>query len=104
MKGVPLRLELGPRDIENNQCVICRRDNGEKIVVSLDELEDKIPQLLAAVHEGMFNKALERRNQMTYDAHNSEEMRRLLITNPALYALCGVVNVSVKMHLKRVLA
>ena len=40
MKGVPLRLELGPRDIENNQCVICRRDNGEKITVSLDELEE----------------------------------------------------------------
>ena len=82
MKGVPLRLELGPRDIENNQCVICRRDNGEKIVVSLDELEDKIPQLLAAVHEGMFNKALERRNQMTYDAHNSEEMKEIADNKP----------------------
>ena len=82
MKGVPLRLELGPRDIENNQCVVCRRDNGEKIVVSLDELEDKIPQLLAAVHEGMFNKALERRNQMTYDAHNSEEMKEIADNKP----------------------
>ena len=82
MKGVPLRLELGPRDIENNQCVICRRDNGEKIVVSLGELEDKIPQLLAAVHEGMFNKALERRNQMTYDAHNSEEMKEIADNKP----------------------
>ncbi|MBQ7106067.1 MAG: proline--tRNA ligase [Clostridia bacterium] len=82
MKGVPLRLELGPRDIENNQCVICRRDNGEKIVVSLDELEDKISQLLAAVHEGMFNKALERRNQMTYDAHNSEEMKEIADNKP----------------------
>ncbi|MBR5011818.1 MAG: proline--tRNA ligase, partial [Clostridia bacterium] len=51
MKGVPLRLELGPRDIENNQCVICRRDNGEKITVSLDELESKIPELLKAVHD-----------------------------------------------------
>ena len=82
MKGVPLRLELGPRDIENNQCVICRRDNGEKTVVSLDELEEKIPQLLAAVHEGMFNKALERRAQMTYDAHNSEEMKEIADNKP----------------------
>ncbi|MBO5726155.1 MAG: proline--tRNA ligase [Clostridia bacterium] len=82
MKGVPLRLELGPRDIENNQCVICRRDNGEKTVVSLDELEEKIPQLLAAVHEGMFNKALERRTQMTYDAHNSEEMKEIADNKP----------------------
>ncbi len=74
MKGVPLRLELGPRDIENNCCVVARRDNGEKIVVSLDELETKIPELLAAVHDGILNKALERRNTMMYDAHNMEEM------------------------------
>ncbi len=74
MKGVPLRLELGPRDIENNSCVIVRRDNGEKTVVSLDELETKIPELLAAVHEGLYNKALERRNIMTYTAHNMDEM------------------------------
>ena len=45
MKGVPLRIELGPKDIENNCCVVVRRDNGEKITVSLDELESKIPEL-----------------------------------------------------------
>jgi len=74
MKGVPLRLELGPRDIENNCCVIARRDNGEKITVSLDELETKIPELLAAVNEGLYEKALNRRNTMMYDAHNMDEM------------------------------
>ncbi len=74
MKGVPLRLELGPRDIENNCCVVVRRDNGEKTVVSLDELETKIPELLKAVQEGLYNKALERRENMTYDAHNIDEM------------------------------
>ncbi len=75
MKGVPLRLELGPRDIENNCCVVARRDNGEKTVVSLDELETKIPELLKAVQEGLYNKALERRENMTYDAHNLDEMK-----------------------------
>ena len=40
MKGVPLRLELGPKDIEQNQCVLVRRDNGEKSFVSLDALDD----------------------------------------------------------------
>ena len=74
MKGVPLRLELGPKDIENNCCVIVRRDNAEKTVVSLDELEVKIPELLKAVQDGLYNKALERRAQMTYDAHNMDEM------------------------------
>ena len=74
MKGVPLRLELGPRDIENNCCVLVRRDNGEKVTVSLDELEIKVPELLKAVQDGLYNKALERRAEMTYDAHDMDEM------------------------------
>ena len=82
MKGVPLRIELGPRDIENNCCVVCRRDNGEKITVSLDELETKIPELLKAVHDGLYNKALERRKVMTYDAHSLEEMKEIADTKP----------------------
>ena len=82
MKGVPLRLELGPRDIENNCCVIARRDNGEKITVSLDELEEKIPQLLDAVRDGMYEKALSRRDAMTYDAHNPDEMKDIADNKP----------------------
>ena len=82
MKGVPLRLEIGPRDIENNCCVIARRDTYEKITVSLDELEEKIPELLRAVHDGMYNKALERRENMTYDAKNLEEMKEIADKKP----------------------
>ena len=82
MKGVPIRIELGPRDIENNVCVVVRRDNGEKTVVSLDELETKIPELLNLVHEGLYNKALERREIMTYDAHNLDEMKEIADTKP----------------------
>lgn len=74
MKGVPLRLEIGPRDIENNSCVLVRRDNGEKAVISLDELETKISELLQAVHDGLYEKALARREAMTYDAHDLDEM------------------------------
>lgn len=74
MKGVPLRLEIGPKDIEKNQCVVVRRDTREKYFVSLDELETKIPELLEIVHNGIYNKALERRANMTYDAHNMAEM------------------------------
>ena len=74
MKGVPLRLEIGPRDIENNQCVIVRRDNGEKITIGLDELEEKIPELLGAVHDGLYEKALANRSEKTYVAKTMEEM------------------------------
>ena len=66
MKGVPLRLEIGPRDIENNQCVLVRRDNREKIFVSLDELETKIPEILSDITKGLYEKAAENRKNRTY--------------------------------------
>ncbi len=77
MKGVPLRLEIGPKDMEKNQCVLVRRDNREKIVVSLDELEEQIPQLLQAVHNGLYEKALQNRQNRTFTATTFEEMKRL---------------------------
>lgn len=82
MKGVPLRLEIGPRDIENNQCVVVRRDNREKIFVNLDELTTRIPELLAEYHDALYNKALERRETMTYDAKNLDEMKEIADTKP----------------------
>ena len=82
MKGVPLRLEIGPRDIENNQCVVVRRDNREKIFVNLDELETRIPEILAEYHNALYNKALERREAMTYDAKNLDEIKEIADTKP----------------------
>ena len=82
MKGVPLRLELGPRDIENNQCVIVRRDNGEKITASLDELEAKVNELLDAVRDGIYNKALSNRTAKTYAATTLDEMIEIAENKP----------------------
>ena len=82
MKGVPLRLELGPRDIENNQCVIARRDNGEKITLSLDALETEIPAQLQAVAQSLFAKAEARRAAMTYTAASLEEITATAETKP----------------------
>ncbi len=84
MKGVPLRLEIGPRDMESNQCVLVRRDNREKTVVSLDELETAIPALLQAVHDGLYQKALARREAMTYTASSLEEMKEIADNKPGL--------------------
>ncbi len=75
MKGVPLRIEIGPRDIENGQCVIVRRDNLGKYTVDIDKLEEEIPVFLKAVQDGLYEKALTRREKMTYDAKNLEEMK-----------------------------
>ena len=81
MKGVPLRIEIGPKDIENGQCVAVRRDNGEKIFVRLDELEQAVPQLLDAVHAGMFEKAKKNLDEHTYSAKTVEEAKSILDEN-----------------------
>ncbi len=73
MKGVPLRLELGPRDIENNRCVLVRRDNREKTVVSLDNLESEIAKLLEELHRAIYEKALENMRKKTHTAADFEE-------------------------------
>ena len=57
MKGVPLRIEVGPRDIQENKCMLAKRVNGEKSPLSLDEL-DNIPAILKEIHEEMYQKAL----------------------------------------------
>ncbi len=82
MKGVPLRIEIGPRDIENNQCVVVRRDNREKIFVNLDEITTRIPELLAEYQSALYNKALERRTSMTYDAKTLDEIKEIADTKP----------------------
>ncbi len=82
MKGVPLRLEIGPKDIANNQCVLVRRDNREKIFVPLDELATRIPELLDAVHQGLYEKALARREEMTYSVTTFDQMKQNAATRP----------------------
>ncbi|MCM1315714.1 MAG: proline--tRNA ligase [Prevotella sp.] len=81
MKGVPVRIEIGPRDIENNQCVIASRWNGEKIIIPLDELETAVQQKLKEAHDGMFNKALENQNKRTYTCTSLDEITKVLTEN-----------------------
>lgn len=80
MKGVPLRLEVGPRDIENNQCVVVRRDTREKIIVKFEDMEEKIKELLNSIQNSLYEKALEHRNNNTFTAKNFEEFENILNT------------------------
>ena len=73
MKGVPLRLELGPRDMENNSCVLVSRVTREKTVVSLDNLSDAVEQALQKVHDELYQRALENRDRRTYEARSLDE-------------------------------
>ena len=82
MKGVPLRIELGPRDIENNQCMTVRRDNGEKVPVSLDEIADKAQTLLDNVHDALYEKALASRENRIYDVTDYDEFCKTIAEKP----------------------
>jgi len=81
MKGVPLRLEIGPKDIEKNQCVLVRRDNREKTFVSLDELESAIPAQLEALAQAIFQRALDNREKRTFAATTMDEVVKLASEN-----------------------
>ena len=74
MKGVPVRIEIGPKDIENNQCVIVTRHNREKTFVSLDNLTEAIFSKLQEVHDGLYEKALENRKNKTHQCKTMEEI------------------------------
>ncbi|MBR4892803.1 MAG: proline--tRNA ligase [Clostridia bacterium] len=93
MKGVPLRLEIGPKDIENNQCVLVRRDTREKIFVSLDELEVKVSELLSDIQDSLFAKALSHREETTSTALTYDEFKEIVATKPGFVKAmwCGDV-------------
>ena len=73
MKGVPVRIELGPRDIENGVCVLVRRDTAEKIVVKLDEVEKVIAETLEKIHNNMFDECKKRLEEKTTIATTLDE-------------------------------
>ena len=75
MKGVPLRLELGPKDIEKNQCVLARRDSGEKSFVSLDGIEETVAAMLDSIHDGLYARAKKNLEDNTYACSSLEEVR-----------------------------
>ena len=81
MKGVPVRVEIGPKDIENNQCVIVTRHNGEKTFVSLDNLAEAVEQKLQEVRDGMYEKALQNREAHTYSCTTLDEITKALEEN-----------------------
>ena len=82
MRGIPVRVEIGPKDIEANQAVIVRRDTREKIVVALDELEAKVTETLDTMQKDMLERARQHRDKHTYVATNYDEFKEILATKP----------------------
>ena len=73
MKGVPLRVECGPRDLENGQCVLVRRTDREKVVVKLEDLETAVQEQLKGVQQQMYDKAKRNLDEHIYEALSLEE-------------------------------
>ena len=82
MRGIPVRVEIGPKDIEANKCVLVRRDTREKIEVSLDDLETTIADILAKMQVEMLERARAHVAEHTYVANNYDEFKEIVNTKP----------------------
>ena len=99
MKGVPLRVEIGPRDMEAEQCVMVRRNDGEKTIVKLEDVETAANEQLQLVHDLLYEKALENLQQNTYEAHSLEEAKQLQAEHGGFIKTmwCGELECELKM-------
>ena len=99
MKGVPLRIEIGPRDLAENKCVIVRRDNREKTFVSLDELTEAVKNGLDALTVALYEKALKHREERTYTANSFDELKAIADEKPGYIKAmwCGELECEMKL-------
>ena len=99
MKGVPVRIELGPKDIENNQAVLVRRDTREKKVVSLDNICEEVKALLEEIQSALYDKALKHREETTSYAKDFEELKDIAENKPGFIKAmwCGDLECELKI-------
>ena len=83
VNGIPVRIEIGARDLANGTVTVVRRDTREKIVINKEELtKEYIANLLETIQKDMYDRALERQNKLTFEAHNLKDIERILNTQP----------------------
>ena len=82
MRGIPVRVEIGPRDIENGQAILVRRDTHEKVTVALSELETKVGELLDEIQANLLERARAHRDAHTYTATTLEEFEKTVEEKP----------------------
>ncbi|MCR4998376.1 MAG: proline--tRNA ligase [Lachnospiraceae bacterium] len=104
MRGIPVRVELGPKDIEAGKCVLVRRDTREKIECSLDAVEETVTQLLEQIQKDMFDRAKAHRDAHIFDAHNYEEFTEIANTKPGFIRAMWCEDVACENKIKEDLA
>ncbi|HEU5380097.1 MAG TPA: proline--tRNA ligase [Ktedonobacteraceae bacterium] len=80
MRGVPVRMEIGPRDVQNNSVMLVRRDNRVKESVPVEALETRLPVLLEEIQQAMYQRALEFRRSNTYTTESYDEFKEIIAT------------------------
>jgi len=100
MKGVPLRIEIGPRDLEAGECVLVKRLDNEKIRVKVADLGGMIPNLLAQIHQQMYEKALLNVQTNTRPARTYEEFKDLINNQPGYVKMMWCGNVECENKIK----
>ena len=102
MRGVPVRVEIGPKDLENNQAVLVRRDAGEKETVELKKLDERLESLLEEIQKNMYNECLKRREEKTSVAYTLEEMIEIMEKNQGFIKTMWCGNVECEDKIKEV--
>ena len=100
MKGVPLRLEIGPKDIQNNQCLAVRRDTKEKIALSLTDIDKSVKELLDKIQKNMFEEAKANLDNNTFVAYSVEEMKDIIQTKGGFVKAMWCKDLACELELK----
>jgi len=103
VNGIPVRIDLGPRDLENGIITLARRDTREKLTISKEsDIVKEVSLLLDNIQNNLYNKALERRNNMTYTAKNLEELENIMTNNPGFVKAMWCGNVECENKIKEI--
>ena len=103
VNGIPVRIDIGPRDLENGVITLVRRDTREKINVSVnDDIVSVVSELLVDIQNNLYDRALKRRNEMTYTAKNMEELEQIMTNNPGFVKAMWCGNVECENKIKEI--
>ncbi|MBQ7463789.1 MAG: proline--tRNA ligase [Lachnospiraceae bacterium] len=100
MRGFPARIEIGPRDIENGECVVVRRDTRQKYTVKLDEISDFMKKLLEEIHNDMYERAKKHLQESMYDAATYDEFKKIMNEKPGFVRAMWCGNVECEDRIK----
>jgi prolyl-tRNA synthetase len=99
MRGIPVRVEIGPKDLENGTCTIVRRDTREKYEVTFDKVSEKALEILDKMQQGMLEKARAHRDSHIFDAHDYDELKDIAENRPGFIRAmwCGSLECEMKI-------